>query len=872
MTLFRSVAGNLILILASILLPSTVLAQSTYVNFEGAQTNPVRLSPDGTRLFAVNTPDARLSVFDLSQPSNPSLIAEIPVGIEPVSVNPRTNDEVWVVNQVSDSISIVSVSKGIVTDTIHVKDEPADVVFAGNQLAFVTVSRSNEVRAFDLTTHALVASIPLLGHHPRALAVSPDGKRIYAAFALSGNRTTIIPASDAPPQPSPTNRKLPPPPQVGLIVDATDPTWAPSHIKYTMPDNDVVEINTQTLTVTRYFSRVGTVNLGIAVRPTTGDLFVANTDARNLVRFEPNLRGHFVDNRITRIAIAGGTVTPFDLNPTINYNVLPNPSAKAIALAQPTAVVFEPSGSFMYVAAFGTDRVARVGVDGSVLKRIEIGSATGSSVDPRNMRGPRGLALNANTNRLYVLNRISNSVSVVDTTTDSVLRELPVGSFDPTPLLIRSGRGFLYDAKLSGNGTASCAACHIDSDMDFIAWDLGNPGGQMQTVNSQGVNFQMHPMKGPMTTQTLRGLSGLEPLHWRGDRANFLAFNPAFDALMGGAQLSSADMAAFRDFINTIRFQPNPNQNLDRTLPSSFAGGDPNAGRNTFINEPFTGAVTCNSCHVANPGTGTNRAIISASLLQESQPFKVPHLRNLYQKNGFNKAAGATSIIGFGFIHDGSLPDLITFLSQPVFQKFSNDTVRKANLNAFLQCFDTGMAPAVGYTRTMTAGNVNNSAVFNDWTLLQNQAGAGNIDLVIKGTVDGLRMGLLYQPASNNYRTDKTGFGPFTQAQLKTKILAGDTLTVMGVPPGSGTRMGIDRDLDGALDGDSVVTHTISGQVTSGGIGLGGVTLTLSGSQSGTATTDGSGNYTFMNLTEGGNYTLTPSKTGYVFNPSSRTF
>src|ERR1043166_5535697 len=80
-------------------------AHATYVNFEGKQTSPIRLSPDGTRLFAVNTPDARLSVFDVTQPSNPRLIAEIPVGIEPVSVNPRNNDEVWVVNEVSDSIS-----------------------------------------------------------------------------------------------------------------------------------------------------------------------------------------------------------------------------------------------------------------------------------------------------------------------------------------------------------------------------------------------------------------------------------------------------------------------------------------------------------------------------------------------------------------------------------------------------------------------------------------------------------------------------------------------------------------------------------------------------------------------------------------------
>src|SRR2546425_2465899 len=145
------------LIVCAAFLPSAAFARGSYVNFEGKQTSPVRLSPDGTRLFAVNTPDARLSVFDVTQPSNPRLIAEIPVGVEPVSVNPRDNDEAWVVNEVSDSISVVSVSQRIVTDTIYVKDEPADVVFAGGK-AFVSAARKNLVAVFDVASHGLITT------------------------------------------------------------------------------------------------------------------------------------------------------------------------------------------------------------------------------------------------------------------------------------------------------------------------------------------------------------------------------------------------------------------------------------------------------------------------------------------------------------------------------------------------------------------------------------------------------------------------------------------------------------------------------------------------------------------------------------------
>src|SRR5439155_7729778 len=204
--------------------------------------------------------------------------------------------------------------------------------------------------------------------------------------------------------------------------------------------------------------------------------------------------------------------------------------------------------------------------------------------DPRNKRGPRGLALNAAGHRLYVLNRIANSIAIIDSTAAAMLKEIPVGSFDPTTPTIRQGRGFLYDAKLSGNGTVACAGCHIDAEMDLIAWDLGDPQGQLATNTTvipqlrQTNASVFHPMKGPMVTQTLRGLSALDPFHWRGDRTNFTHFNGAFASLLGGTALATADINAYRDFINTIQFEPNPNETLIRGLPATFAGANPSSG------------------------------------------------------------------------------------------------------------------------------------------------------------------------------------------------------------------------------------------------------------------------------------------------------
>lgn len=67
--------------------------------------------------------------------------------------------------------------------------------------------------------------------------------------------------------------------------------------------------------------------------------------------------------------------------------------------------------------------------------------------------------------------------------------------------------------------------------------------------------------------------------------------------------------------------------------------------------------------------------------------------------------------------------------------------------------------------------------------------------------------------------------------------------------------------------------HKISGRITrANGSAMPGVAVALSGSQSATAMTDASGNYSFASLPTGGNYTVTPSLQFHVFTPSSQSF
>src|SRR5215470_5176251 len=197
---------------------------SSFVLFESGQVRPLALSPDGSRLFAVDTPDNRLVIFSVGA-GGLTKIGEVEVGMEPVAVAARTNTEVWVVNLLSDSVSIVDVSgTPQVVRTLLVGDEPRDIVFAGpgGNRAFITTARRGQnvpasvppllttpgtpralVWVFDATDLDHGASPPtlggvpltivqLFGDTPRALAVSPNGSTVYAAVFQSGNQTATV--------------------------------------------------------------------------------------------------------------------------------------------------------------------------------------------------------------------------------------------------------------------------------------------------------------------------------------------------------------------------------------------------------------------------------------------------------------------------------------------------------------------------------------------------------------------------------------------------------------------------------------------------------------------------------------------------------
>jgi len=795
MPYFGSRAAGWLLVAALLVLPVSAFADKQW---ESPPVHPIEMSPDGTRLFAVHTADHRVVIYDLTGGGLPVLEAELTVGIEPITVRARGNSEIWVVNHISDSISIIDLATMNVSRTLLVGDEPTDVVFSGNR-AFVVMSQLDLVRVYDTTNlTAAPVDVPLNGADPHNAVVSNDGSKIFVSVLDSGNNTTIVHEDvvaanlGLPPAIPPMDTLLATPPIVGLIVRHNGVNWLDelarswdTWVPYTLYDNDVVEIDATSLAVTQEFHNVGTAIFNLAVNPVTDRIYATNIEAFNEVRHEPAMTGKFAHNRVTTIDPGGAVVTPVHLNSHINYGVPAGDAGeRALSLGLPVDITVNAAGTDVYVAAFGSAMVGVLDANGAITRRIAVG------------QGPAGLALDEVRQKLYVWCRHFSSISVVDLTDDS-FTDISLG-FDPTELNVKFGRLLFYSTQnSSSHGDLACATCHIFGGMDGLAWDLGDPTGAMIPAPQPQAGI-MHPMKGPLITQALKGLDGSQPLHWRGDRADLEQFQVAFPGLQGRPDtLSGPDFALFKEFVFSVQYPPNPLREIDNTLQNPGSGPNPTTGENLFFTGGLVGGSNCDFCH--GMPTGTSGLIFPAGSIVEHQAFESPQFRNIYEKTGFDPTQ-PQSVRGFGYTHAGDEPTVFSFLASPIFT-FANDD-QKRDVESFLFRFDSGTHSGVGQQLTMDG--TNEAALIGRLNTLITEADANRIGLIAKGWRGGIRRGWMYDSNTQDWQSDRSWAGKPTTTELLALAATGTELTFTAVQIGCEVRIGLDRDNDGVYDRDEI--------------------------------------------------------------------
>jgi hypothetical protein len=189
-------------------------------------------------------------------------------------------------------------------------------------------------------------------------------------------------------------------------------------------------------------------------------------------------------------------------------------------------------------------------------------------------------------------------------------------------------------------------------------------------------------------------------------------------------------------------------------------------------------------------------------------PMKVPHLRNLYAKEGITSQSGPVvgpQIRGFGFTHNGGSETLFDFFTVTPFD-FPGGDAQRMDVVAFMLALDSNLAPIVG--RQVTVTQSNGIAARQAVNLMVERAGVitplPECDLIVKGTWQGLERSWLLGTDAY-FHSDRISEPALRLPALLTiATRPGQELTFTCVPPASGIRMGLDRDEDGYYDRDEL--------------------------------------------------------------------
>jgi hypothetical protein len=152
----------------------------------------------------------------------------------------------------------------------------------------------------------------------------------------------------------------------------------------------------------------------------------------------------------------------------------------------------------------------------------------------------------------------------------------------------------------------------------------------------------------------------------------------------------------------------------------------------------------------------------------------------------------------------------------------------KLNLQSFTFEFPTDLAPMVAQqvtldsTNSAVAGPRIDMMIQRAGTIYDSLTAGGAVpecELIVKGSVAGEERGGTLE-ASGQFRSDDGSL--VSDAALRTLAVSDGPLTYTCVPPGSGVRMGINRDEDGLLDNlDNCPSVANNGQEDSDGDGIG---------------------------------------------------
>ena len=383
-----------------------------------------------------------------------------------------------------------------------------------------------------------------VGSNPQALAVTPDSRKVLVACDTTG----------------PADRRV-------AVVDV---------------ESGVVE----------YRPIKGSGNLrGIAVDPTGKYALAVHLIPKSHLPSTQIEQGWVFTNAITWLSLDGPELTvtlPLDL--------------RTQGFANPEGVAVAPNGEKAWVAHAGADLVSVVDLKAlrAVVQEVTksdngpAGPAYGVD-DLRVTRlyvraripvgsNPRAIAVSPDGTQVAVADRLDDSVSIIDTATDSVSDTISLYRDGARPpqgkdAVLREGEKLFHSARLSFSGQFSCASCHPDGHADGLNWDLPADGFK---------NFH--------NTKSLLGIEGTAPYGWLGTSPTLRERFTGTLRHLFQHEPSESEADALEAYLSQLRM--------------TAAVGTPTGKANPAIARgrvSFEGTAGCRDCHAGAKFTDRSR-------------------------------------------------------------------------------------------------------------------------------------------------------------------------------------------------------------------------------------------------------------------------
>ncbi|HEX4460931.1 MAG TPA: hypothetical protein VIA18_23285 [Polyangia bacterium] len=627
-------------------------------------SSSLALTSDDAQLWVVNQDSDSVSLLDAKART---LTAEIALGTAPPAVDPVTmrfdpaispralailpgNAKVYVAGQRANTVYVIDAASRSVSAKIAVDVEPVAVVAAADGKAVYVVSHeSATVAKIDPTTNTIVATLPV-AEHPWGASLSADGKSLFVTHLLLHAGMTVIDTASF---------------TIRNTVELAD---QPASAASKLVPNGVAR---------GVYMAVPRPGVG------GGDIWLPHMLLATGLA-QPDL--DFESTAFPTISTFASDATTAQKR--LLFKPLTVPGATGAfndSISGPRSLAFTPDGTLALMAdsasedvmvfdgTTGNERQLVRPVPGALLEGIVVDSTgTHAFIDGRN------------THNVIALSIINGTALDVAVDGDPIER---LAAGDPMPMTMRLGQRLFYTANSSAypitqNFWISCATCHLEGGSDAVTWKFAQ--GPRDTPSNAG---------GPINTgflmrQALRNTVVDYDVTIRTEQGGLFHRDTA-------SQLPYLD--ALAEYTNyAIPFPNNPNVAADGTLTAAQA-----RGQTTF-------GSLCASCHTGpyytDSGAG-NTPVDGLLVMDGSQPILLHDVGTCVTSGPYNDAPHADDVVGtIRTACDFDTPTLRgIFATPPYFHDGSaatlDDVVARLSVSSALSAAD--QADLVAFLKTL---------------------------------------------------------------------------------------------------------------------------------------------------------------------------